>query len=79
MTILVSGHAIGDDERNLAFERGCEAVPYSGNADFELISIQATLPLLVCVKICARAIRFASPVRFSCRSRSVVHRGAAIT
>jgi hypothetical protein len=63
MVILFFGHAVGEDERvhNLAFERGCEAVPYPGNADFELIGIHATLPWLVCIEFCAPAINFASP------------------
>jgi hypothetical protein len=48
--IVAAGHAVrrGDRVFDFALERGCEAMPYSGKADFELISVHGNLLLLIC-------------------------------
>jgi hypothetical protein len=48
VAILAASHAVGEDERvdYLALERGCETVPYLGDAGFELIGIHAAAPRL---------------------------------
>jgi hypothetical protein len=46
-TVAIS-HVISrdDDARDLALQRGCEAVPNPGKADFELINVHGVLPLV---------------------------------